>query len=167
MPPSPTPQWAGAGWGGRSQRIQVSPSPQQLMPHTLKSQPERTQMLGKERSEDASRAGWRRWHPAGGDSTDQPRHSWLQPAPRPGLPCSCSVPGGVRGRPWVTPVSPQEHLPLSFRAPPGAEAVVPVSLQAVQRLRVYEMPISTPAPDQPLLHMFPQWQRVFIGPIVH
>ena len=97
VPPSPTPQWAGAGWGGRSQRIQVSPSPQQLMPHTLKSQPERTQMLGKERSEDASRAGWRRWHPAGGDSTDQPRHSWSQPAPRPGLPCSCSVPGGVRG----------------------------------------------------------------------
>ena len=67
MPPSPTPQWAGTGWGGRSQRIQVSPSPQQLMPHTLKSQPERTQMLGKERSEGASRAGWRRWHPAGGD----------------------------------------------------------------------------------------------------
>lgn len=51
-----------------------------------------------------------------------------------GFPVAARCPEASGGWPWVTPVSAKEHLPLSFRAPPGAEAVVPVSLQAVQRL---------------------------------
>lgn len=165
--PVPTPQWAGAGWGGRLQRRQMSPSPQQLMPHTLKLQPERTQTLGKEKSEGAPRVGWRRWHPARGDSTDQPRHSWLQPAPRPGLPCGCLVPGGIRGPglddPSVTPRAPPTALQGSSRSRGCGPRL---SAGGSEALSLGDA-VSTPAPDQPLLPMFPQQQRVFIGPIVH
>lgn len=149
------------------QRIQMSPSPQQLMPHTLKSQPERTQTLGKERSEGAPRVGWRRWHLAGGDSTDQPRHSWSQPALRPSLPCGCLVPGGIRGPglgdPSVTPRAPPTALQGSSRSRGYGPRL---SAGCSEALSLGDA-VSIPAPDQPLLLMFPQRQRVFIGPIVH
>lgn len=104
----------------------MSPSPQQLMPHTLNLQPGRTQTLGKEKSEGAPR-GRVEEVASGPEGTAQTS---------PDTP-GCSLPRG-RELPTVAAWCPERHQgpglddpsvtrpPCPSGAPPGAEAVVPV-----------------------------------------